>query len=581
MQQGSTKAASSATSHSPRRGPHVRALQKAGQSWVRLTGWRARTGGREEELDAGLPLEIDLALEEYRTVRREELVALQSQISTLRYGVTGCVVLIGVAVQQHADKYVGWAIALALVPLVVLFSAVIWMGEYERMARAGYYVASLENRINARLADGSWRALRWESWLREGGNSQSRLVGGHHRYLSIASVFIGFQVAAVALGLHLYWHQHSHDPSRKWLIPISVVVNLAILLTLFGYFRSSYERLRDFTVEQQDHTRTVRQRLRMRVRLYGIFLAVGVISAPFYSWPLGIFGVRLLNHLDWFGHLDGYFVVLPVLIWMALVPLLASRAVMRELLGGRIVADEPIDARQRDELQARGALRQLTAWERERLRQVPINDLNAPSIGRNKNVTVTTDALAEQQGFTGALAHELAHHRLHHLHPLALSYLYLWPYLYYDDEILRRADQGSQRVPFQLMHRAARLLFTVAALPGWLAWVLLRFSWRTAEYDADRFACQSGNRTALAAALSRHAQLRLERRPKRWRDRVAKGWQRVGQGRALGYLPVPNEHPTPERRLKRLRRWDWSRTQSDQTKTPASVSVRRPVRHGK
>lgn len=461
------------------------------------------------------------------------------------------------AAQQHADRYLGWAIALALVPLVVLFSAVIWMGEYERMARAGHYIVGLEGRINARLANGAWRGLRWEGWLREGGNAHSRVVGGHHRYLAIASVFIGFQIAAVAMGLHFYWHKHSDDPSHVWLIPVAVIVNLGILLTLLGYFRSSYERLRDYTAEPEERSPAVRQRVRMRVRLYATVGAVGFISAPFYSWPLGVGLVWALNKAGW--HLAGYWIAFPTFFWMALIPLISSRGLMRELLKNRILAEGMIDEPRLMALEKRGLLSQLTEWEKERLRLVQSKEINAPTMGRNKHVTVTSDALSDEANFPGVLAHEVGHHRLHHLHPLALSYIYLWPYLYFDDRVSRRAAKSSPPEAIKVTHVLRRALFSLLALPGWLAWLVLRWGWRSAEYDADRFACVSGHGEALAAALDRHEETRLERRPKHWRDRLAKGWERIDQGRALGYLPVPNEHPIPRRRIDRLEDWGWTR----------------------
>jgi len=508
-----------------------------------------------------LPPGVELSVEEYRSVRREELVAMQSQISTLRYGVTGCVVLIGVAAQQHADKYLGWSIALALVPLVVLFSAVIWMGEYERMARAGHYIAILERRLNSRLGSGRWRPLTWEHWLREGGTSQSRIVGGQHRYLTIASVFTGFQVATVAMGLHFYWHQHAHDPSREWLVPTAVVVNLGILLTLLGYFRSSYERLRDFTADPEERSRKVRPRFRIRIRLYGILGAVAFISAPIWSWPVGILVLDALNHGVGNGQIDWYWSVVPTVIWIVLVPLLASRAVMHELLAERTLPEHLLSTEERKRIEADGLLELLTEWERGRLRVVKSDGLNAASIGRRKSVTVTSDTLEDPGTFQGPLAHEVGHHRLQHLHPLALSYLYLWPYLYYDDEVLRRIDEAGEGRVARVLCVVGRALFTVASLPGWLAWVVLRYAWRTAEYDADRFAVRAGHGAPLRRALDRHEAIRLERQPSRWRERVTKGLERlsVEQGRSLGFLPVPNEHPIPKRRIARLKRWEWSR----------------------
>jgi Zn-dependent protease with chaperone function len=448
------------------------------------------------------------------------------------------------------------------------------MGEYERMARAGHYIADLEGRINAKLlASATWRPLRWEGWLREGGNAPSRVVGGHHRYLAIASVFIGFQLAAVTMGLHFYLLQHSGDESRKWLIPVAVAINAGILFTLLGYFRSSYERLRKYTVEPEERDPPVRQRVRMRLKLYGIVGTVGFVSAPLYSWPLGIAIVWAFNRYIPLGDLRNYWIALPTLVWMGLIPLISSRGLMRELLTSRILAEEKIEAGQLKGLEDRGLLSQLTEWEKKQLCVVQSEEINAPSIGRNKRVTVTSDALADEENFPGVLAHEVGHHRLHHLHPLALSYIYLWPYLYYDDRVLRLTDGSSKTRIGKVARVAGRALFSLAAMPGWLAWLILRWGWRTAEYDADRFACVSGHGKELAAALDRHEEIRKEKRPTGWKGRIAKGWERIGQGRGLGYLPVPNEHPIPKRRVKRMKKWLWKRPAPGGMKSEGHVVV--------
>jgi Zn-dependent protease with chaperone function len=472
----------------------------------------------------------DLAalMDEYRSVREEELIAVQGQISTLRYGIAGCVVLIGFAAQQHADRYLGWAVSLSLVPLVVLFSAIIWMGEYERGARAGHYVMGLERRINA-IIDGrtDW-PLRWEQWLRKGGDAPSRLVGGHHRYLAIACVFIGFQIASVVMGLHFYWHTHSHDPSRHWLIPVAVVVNIAILLMLLGYFRSSYEHLRDYTTGPDEPKPAVRQRVRMRLRLYSLFAAVGFISTPVFIWVLGIGIVWGLPAASLVTVVPVFWLFVPPFLWIAIIPLVSSRGLMRELFERRILSEQKLDEPTKGHLEAKGLLKQLTSWEVERLRMVPNDSLNASSMGRRRNIVVTTAALASEPDLAGVLAHEVGHHRLHHLYPLGLSYLYLWPYLYFDDRVRKQPRPG--RSSRRRRWAAARALYSVIALPGWLAWVVLRVGWRTAEYDADRFSCALGHGKQLAHALQRDEERRQKMQPKKWHDYLERGRDRIREG---------------------------------------------------
>jgi Zn-dependent protease with chaperone function len=507
------------------------------------------------------PPEIATALEEYRTVRQEELAAMQGHVSTLRYGVTGCVVLVGFAAQQGKDRYLGWIIALTLVPLVVLFSAVIWMGEYERMARVGHYMAIVEERINKRLEHIGWPPFEWESWLRSGALAQSRIIGGLHRYFAIIAVFVGFLVVSAGMGLHFYWHRHSHDASREWLIPLLVAANFGILVTLLGYFRSSYERLRDFAQEPDARPPAVRERVRVRLRLYTLFLVVGLLSVPFVVWPLSLLLVGL------FDRVPTYVAVVPGLLWMAILPLLAPEAVMRELLERRMTPASAPDGAEAGILESSGAFSQLKDWERKRLGIVASGAINAPAVGR-RGITLTTDAIGDPDALAGTFAHEMAHHRLHHLHPLALSYLYIWPYLYYDDKFrsLHRHRltllAPGERLPMRvrIVHCVRYAAWTCAAISGWMAWSVLRLGWRAAEYDADRFACVSGGGAELARALDRHERLRRANRPHGWHlwwRYIREGFRnRLQQGRSLGYLPIPNEHPSLRRRRERLWRWE-------------------------
>jgi Zn-dependent protease with chaperone function len=103
----------------------------------------------------------------------------------------------------------------------------------------------------------------------------------------------------------------------------------------------------------------------------------------------------------------------------------------------------------------------------------------------------------------------------------------------------------------RLLRALSRVVWTVCALPGWLAWVVLRFGWRIAEYDADRFVFLSGEGEALRIALERRqAQWRSGRLT--WREIHDALSVRLRDGRSIGYLPIPNEHPSPRRRLDHL-----------------------------
>jgi len=244
------------------------------------------------------------------------------------------------------------------------------------------------------------------------------------------------------------------------------------------------------------------------------------------------------------------------LLWMTIVPLVQSRGLMRELFRKRIQPEERIPLPTKAHLELTGLLSLLTSWELERLRMVSSDLINASSMGRRRHITVTTAALEHEDELPGILAHEVGHHRLHHLYPLGLSYLYLAPYLYFDDGFRTQPRPGSGRWSHR-RHVIARSAYSLFAIPGWLAWVVLRLGWRTAEYDADRFVCAAGYGKQLEEALKREEARRLAVQPKKWSEYMDRARARLHEGRGLGFLPVPNEHPLPMRRLKRVEKHLW------------------------
>jgi Zn-dependent protease with chaperone function len=90
-------------------------------------------------------------------------------------------------------------------------------------------------------------------------------------------------------------------------------------------------------------------------------------------------------------------------------------------------------------------------------------------------------------------------------------------------------------------------IWTLSALPGVVAWNLLRTAGRFAEYDADRYAVQSGPRHSAKGELQLTEQV----------DQFAAVLATAASGSSsdsLGLLPVSGEHPSVDRRIKRLKK---------------------------
>jgi len=111
-----------------------------------------------EETDSR-SLALDLAVEEYKSLRAESIAAKNNQQTTLTWSLAGIGVLVAGSVAatrpdasgSQAAAYTAVALMFATIaPLIILGSFGIWLGEVERMERVGKYLRERERC--------SWRA---------------------------------------------------------------------------------------------------------------------------------------------------------------------------------------------------------------------------------------------------------------------------------------------------------------------------------------------------------------------------------------------------------------------------------------
>jgi hypothetical protein len=107
---------------------------------------------------------IEIALKEYETIRQEILTSMTNRVSILSFGVAaiGAIFTASIAVFTSYSVLSGLMLILA-VPAINSFILFMWLGEYQRMQRAGKFLVGLESRINE-LA--SSQLLTWETSLR-------------------------------------------------------------------------------------------------------------------------------------------------------------------------------------------------------------------------------------------------------------------------------------------------------------------------------------------------------------------------------------------------------------------------------
>jgi hypothetical protein len=142
---------------------------------------------------------IQVALEEYRTLRVESIEALKGQHSTLRVGTATVGVVLASGFNLWDKTPVPDFLFLVFTPAICYLVLAIWIGEVSRMMRAGSFLADLETKISSAFPVNA-NVLSWENWLRttpdKGKTPQLKW-----NYLAIIALFFATAVASIAIGI--------------------------------------------------------------------------------------------------------------------------------------------------------------------------------------------------------------------------------------------------------------------------------------------------------------------------------------------------------------------------------------------
>jgi len=110
---------------------------------------------------------VDLLIEEYKTLRNEVLTAMNNRNNVLSIGIsinslifTTCSVI---STSYKNNLHITYLL-LEILPVINIFILYIWLGEYERMQRAGKFICLLEKKINEIFDE---QIMTWETHLRE------------------------------------------------------------------------------------------------------------------------------------------------------------------------------------------------------------------------------------------------------------------------------------------------------------------------------------------------------------------------------------------------------------------------------
>jgi len=176
---------------------------------------------------------ISIALEEYKSLRAESLASIQSQQSSLRFGLIALVGLLSLSVKLLLDNnLLSLPLFLFFIPIASYISLTIWLGEVTRMMRVGQYLMVLENKINKKVKG---NPLFWENWLRSGliNNKKPQLL---INYISIISLFFLFAIGSILIGNYvLYHHKDIGNMSYENLFLLVNSIEFFIFSIFFSY----------------------------------------------------------------------------------------------------------------------------------------------------------------------------------------------------------------------------------------------------------------------------------------------------------------------------------------------------------
>jgi 8-oxo-dGTP diphosphatase len=173
---------------------------------------------------------LNVVLEEYKAVRAEILVSLQLQQQVIAFGITvlGAASAVGLNFLQ-SNVYVSAGIGL-ISPAIALVVVLVWVGELERMVRAGAWVALTERRLATSFAPLP-PPLGWESALRGVGNPFP-VVRVLYRYRGILGILPLLSNAPNTATVWANWARFDAW-ARAGLLSVQAGVTLATILVYF------------------------------------------------------------------------------------------------------------------------------------------------------------------------------------------------------------------------------------------------------------------------------------------------------------------------------------------------------------
>jgi hypothetical protein len=143
---------------------------------------------------------IEIVMEEYKAIKNEINTSIINLQTILNFGLAAIGVLILAGATLISQHEITSILFLLIIPIISYFILIIWLGELERLTRAGYAIRTIEKKINNYLGK---EALIWEGWMRGVNSPERKNIMLKSNYSIVIFMFDFLALASCLIGLYI------------------------------------------------------------------------------------------------------------------------------------------------------------------------------------------------------------------------------------------------------------------------------------------------------------------------------------------------------------------------------------------
>lgn len=162
--------------------------------------------------------------DQYSAIRNEIIRSIEDGNQILAFGIATIGIILN-AIISVKDNAAGFLSFVYLVPIVQMTITSIWFSAQERMARASYFLTSVERDI-ARDVGGSTGGM-WEHWLRNYRGSSSHFMSTEYSVFALQGLIV---LSCIAYGVFTYAKHLELKWIAIYLMPIGIFITLFVFM---------------------------------------------------------------------------------------------------------------------------------------------------------------------------------------------------------------------------------------------------------------------------------------------------------------------------------------------------------------